>query len=76
MVRWTKLLWRFVGVQRPPGININKGYCNLLHLILITIEDQHIHITYLSIVLNFNGQKVECMKDITTRAQKAMFSIL
>ena len=31
---------------------------------------------YLGIVFSFNGKNVECMKDITTRAQRAMFSIL
>ena len=31
---------------------------------------------YLGIVSSFNGKHVECMKDITTRAQRAMFSIL
>ena len=31
---------------------------------------------YLGIVFSFNGKNVECMKDIATRAQRAMFSIL
>ena len=31
---------------------------------------------YLGIVFSFNGKNVECMKDITTRALRAMFSIL
>ena len=31
---------------------------------------------YLGIVFSFNGKNVECMKDRTTRAQRAMFSIL
>ena len=31
---------------------------------------------YLGIVFIFIGKNVECMKDITTRAQRAMFSIL
>ena len=30
---------------------------------------------YLGIVFSFNGKNVECMKDITTRDQRAMFSI-
>ena len=30
---------------------------------------------YLGIVFSFNGKNVECMKDIITRAQRAMFSI-
>ena len=31
---------------------------------------------YIGIVFSFNGKNVACMKDIATRAQRAMFSIL
>ena len=31
---------------------------------------------YFGIVFSFNGKNIACMKDITTRAQRAMFSIL
>ena len=41
---------------------------------------RHIYIVqnfkYLDIVFSFNGKTIECIKDITTRAQRVMFSIL
>ena len=34
------------------------------------------NLKYLGIAFSFNGENVQCMNDITTRAQRAMFSIL